>query len=34
MRRPVLTRVLEAAAAPLMGKSVVMYFDKQANGAV
>ena len=26
---PLLTRILEAIAAPLMGKSVVLYFDKQ-----
>ncbi|MFP4002686.1 MAG: class I SAM-dependent methyltransferase [Alphaproteobacteria bacterium] len=28
MKRPFFTRALEALAAPLMGKSVVMYFDK------
>jgi len=31
MKRPWLTRALEAIAAPLMGKSVVLYFDKQSQ---
>ncbi|MEM8988064.1 MAG: class I SAM-dependent methyltransferase [Pseudomonadota bacterium] len=30
MKRPLLTRVLEAIADPLMGKSVAMYFEKPA----
>lgn len=30
LQRPLLTRVLEAIAAPLMGKSVVLYFEKAA----
>ena len=30
MRKPLLTRALEAAAAPLMGKSLALYFVKQA----
>lgn len=33
MKRPWLTRALEAVASPLMGKSVVMYFDRLAAGA-
>ncbi len=32
LKRPLLTRLLEKLADPLMGKSVVFYFDKQAEG--
>ena len=28
LKRPLLTRALEAIAAPIMGKSIVMYFDR------
>jgi len=28
LARPLLTRALEAIAAPIMGKSVVLYFSK------
>ena len=31
MKRPFLTRALSAVADPLMGKSVVLYFDKRAQ---
>jgi len=31
LERPLLTRMLEKIADPLMGKSVVFYFDKQAE---
>ena len=30
VKQPLLTRVLEKIASPLMGKSVVLYFDKKA----
>ena len=33
MQRPRLTRILEAITAPLMGKSLVLYFSKSNTGA-
>jgi hypothetical protein len=30
MKNPALTRILEKSMNPIMGKSVVMYFRKQA----
>jgi SAM-dependent methyltransferase len=33
LKRPLLTRMLEKIADPLMGKSVVMYFDKPTESA-